>query len=423
MLADTGEDELRRVFQHIFLPPQLPQKADDQSDIPLVRVTITGLVALKSISPSLVAADNALVALKIFQDVNSLPDGAVSETALLHALKTLESGHSIPIHVCSQNAAIMVTRQANKLIFEEFELSPRNEAVMTTKGRLIRTFPGLAVAADTDKVRLADLVPAVANTVATMCQQPVPGMQPQSRKARSDHDELRDTTHPAAVSELFFGFLRGFGETVSVSAISRNTREEVLWKDAKAPWRRSPMWLLIRVVLQLTIERSPDGSYPLYKEIMVFVMSQVLQASLQYNFPSDTYYAMSAKIVRRLYKLHGTSTLNGDDLHHSINASIDGVLQRTSNVLSLRWEKIQQQNGRELDLGALARLDFEADTHVALPALEMYIEGMQSRQGETGPVSFLPSSYLIKYTPGTLPRLPSGNSVESRLCHCQPTAI
>jgi hypothetical protein len=72
------------------------------------------------------------------------------------------------------------------------------------------------------------------------------------------------------------GVLAGVGEYTAVSSILKHTRDEVLLCNAEFPWRRSPMWFLIRVALQLVISRTPDGSRQLYKEIMVFVMSHVL---------------------------------------------------------------------------------------------------------------------------------------------------
>lgn len=241
MQASIETDELRRLCQHIFLPPQLPQSADDHSDSHLLREAVEGLSVLHEMVPSLPAVGAAVMALNQLRAINGLPSGAVDEVALLEILNTLKDGQTVPIHVRAQNAAIMVSRKENIVTFEEFELSPQNEAVMAAAGRLIRTFPGLAIAVDINKAELANFAPAVANMITTLSQQSVPGMQPQSSKAGTDHDEFRDTTSPSAVSELFFGFLRGFGDPVTVSAVSKNTREEVIWKDTKAPWRRSPM--------------------------------------------------------------------------------------------------------------------------------------------------------------------------------------
>jgi hypothetical protein len=270
MTLKLDQDDLQRIFHHVFLPSRLPQHFDDASDPSLLRAAVSAMETCRNNLPDCVAVKYALVAIENLQAVNSLEGCATSEKELLNSLLGLQDGHAIPIHSRSQNAAIIVTRQKENLTFEEFELSPRNEVVIQTRGRLIRTFPALAVEVHLEPAEMNSFVPAVANMLATMCQQPVVGMQPQSKKAHANHNEIRDTAHPATISELFFGFLRGFGRPVSTSAISKNTREDVLWKNAEAPWRRSPMWLLIRVVLQLSIERAPNGSRLLYKTVMIF---------------------------------------------------------------------------------------------------------------------------------------------------------
>lgn len=221
-------------------------------------------------------------------------------------------------------------------------------------------------------------------------------------KAGVAHEEIRDTTNPAMVSELFMGVLRGFGSAISVSAISKNTRDEVLWENALAPWRRSPMWLLIRVALQLIISRSSDGSTSLYKELMVFVMSRILKSASVHSLPPEFIYIMIAKIQRRLHKL---SKSGPQILPPLVTGDIKNTLKISSKRLSKIWNLAQQTDSRDLQLRSLSTLDFETDTLVALPAFDNYIEGMRDRQRGNETARFIPASQLIKYKPSVLPDL------------------
>lgn len=224
------------------------------------------------------------------------------------------------------------------------------------------------------------------------------------------HDESRDTTNPAMISELFMGVLAGIGSPISVSSISKNTRDEVLWKQAEAPWRRSPMWLLIRVSIQLVVSRSSDGSHAVYKEIMVFIMSHILKSSKAHHLPPDVVYTMTAKIHRRLQKLSGAGPRA---LPNSVMASIDCILQQTSESLAKSWALSQQLDSRDLQLPTLATLDFERDTLVALPALDDYIEAIGKRRCDSISARFMPSSQLRKHKPGSLPSLFGGDFNDS----------
>jgi hypothetical protein len=51
------------------------------------------------------------------------------------------------------------------LVFEAFELSPINGPVLATHGRLVRSFPGLAVAADASLFTQTDCAKMVASTL------------------------------------------------------------------------------------------------------------------------------------------------------------------------------------------------------------------------------------------------------------------
>lgn len=211
------------------------------------------------------------------------------------------------------------------------------------------------------------------------------------------------------VSELLMGVLRGFGSAVAVTAISKHTRDDVLWKKALAPWRRSPMWLLIRVSLQLVISRSVQGSANLYKEVMVFVMSRILKSAQLFPLAPDMIYIMTAKLRRRLYKL---SSLGPSILPKSVRQDIDHVLDVSSKSLANQWDLYQRLDSRDIELSTLSTLDFEQDTFVTLPAFEDYIKAMHDRRRGNKPPQFMPASQLMKYKPGVLPELPSNLSAD-----------
>lgn len=215
MAASLTESQLRRVYYHVFLPPQLRQASDEDTSISSDLISVT-LDALKKLPGPLTAAKTcAITAIENLKDINSLPEGVVSEKDLCRILIALADGESAPIHVCCQNAAVLVTRENRTLVFEAFELSPLNSQVLAAKGRLIRSFPGAAVAIAAEQHDSCPSLPVIANTLSTMSAESVTRMQPESFKGGIKHEEHRDTADPALVTELFIGFLRGFGESSS----------------------------------------------------------------------------------------------------------------------------------------------------------------------------------------------------------------
>lgn len=400
--------KVRQVCHHVFLPPQLPQESEEYSNVnfDLLSVITNALGQLPHpISP---AVNCAITAIKNLASINSLRDASISESNLSRILNALETGDCAPIFVGSQNAAILVTRTSDELVFEAFELSPSNSALLSTKGRLIRKFPAISVAVDIGVHQTSDLAPVISQTLSTMSSECVTGMQPETSKSGIKHEEFRDTTNPAVVTDLFFGFLKGIGKPTKVSAITKNTRDEVLWKDALAPWRRSPMWLLIRVVLHLVIQRLSPAAEQEYKKVMVFLMSHLLEAATELAFPSDALHAMSAKITRRLHKLRVSGVPDSDEML----AKAEIILRTTSAKVSLDWQEIQNQDIQALGLDSLKALDVEQDTHIALPKLDDFISALQPRNADPVSKEFTPSSSLLTNNFYELPELPSKLSTD-----------
>jgi hypothetical protein len=114
-----------------------------------------------------------------------------------------------------------------------------------------------------------------------MSEQSAKEAKMQARKAGQSHDEERDTTHPKMVTELLISILRGVGRPVNVEGIEKKTREEVIWGNSLRPWRRSPLWLLIRVSLQLTMGRTSPPNTDAYKTLMACLMTQALQKATE----------------------------------------------------------------------------------------------------------------------------------------------
>ncbi|KAM0708220.1 hypothetical protein Q7P35_004870 [Cladosporium inversicolor] len=406
MAFRLGKRELEGVYQHVFLPPKLPQEVDGTSDSALINITLNALAKLSDDNDPVLC--NAITAIKNLKAINSLPNAAVSESQLTQILTSLPSGRTAPVHVTSQNSAVLATRKQDELVFEVFELSPLSSRVMTAKGRLVRSFPGTAVSVNTKSRSLGDFIPVVANTLSTMCKEAVASMQPITYKAGTKHGEGRDTTNPAIVTELFFAFLRGVGSPVSVCTISKNTRDDVLWNDAEFPWRRSSMWLLIKVALHLVVSRSPGGTHQNFKVIMVFILGHILGAAAEQDFPSEDLQAMSAKIVRRIHKLH-SAKIATDHTQSKVLDMVNSTLAKTSALVSGRWQTIQENGTLFLDMSGLAKVNINKDTQIKLTALDKYIRLIHSRSSAVVNSTFAPPSGLRNYEPTSLPVLHGSN--------------
>lgn len=182
--------------------------------------------------------------------------------------------------------------------------------------------------------------------------------------------------------------------------IQKNTREEVMWLDCRSPWRRSALWLLVRVILQLTFHRSSIEANVgnLYKQFMVFFMATIVdKASTEVS--SESLFLMNAKIARRLLKL---------DLAEEPAwfPSVRETLSRTSSAIQDQWSHIRSRNGNIIDGTKICGLDFRRDTQCALPCLDHFLEKIgnphKKRQSKE---NFQPHPKLIRYPQTELPEV------------------
>lgn len=311
----------------------------------------------------------------------------------------IDCDNAISLQVKQQNAGLIIRNVGDGAVFEMFELSPNNGSVFATRGRLIRSFPAIAVHIDSEILTDPNFQSSIGNTLATMSHQRVPGTVPQVRKGRQSHDEERDTTSPSAVTELLASVLLGFGKQVPIQGIRKHTREEVFWKDSKFPWRRSPTWLLVRVTLQLGFQRVVSSGRDIYKKFMVYFMAQVLETSRTRSFGSDVLHTMSAKIIRRLSKLRNSESGPWiDPIRHA--------MEQTSQLLDERWLSIRRACETPIDLSRVSNLKLDQDVYFDLPNLDNFLSSIFLRKAASSNNHLSPKSQIPSLSRSRLPYFP-----------------
>ncbi|CAF3497814.1 unnamed protein product [Fusarium graminearum] len=280
--------DVEYLYHHLFVPAKLPDaddncSKDDKLLMSFVHQSLESFIT-KIDSEAGTAIKACSIMIGRLQESKNI-HGFLSAGGVPNILQQL-SPHVAPsalLHVPAQNSGIFVYRTGASVTFETFELSPSNKDVMETRGRLVRRFP-----ANATEILYRDLVDvdfeyALATTLAKMSHQTVKETKHKVKKAKQEHIEERETVHPRIVVDLLPAILQGVGKQVSAMGISKNTHEEVRWSNSKLPWRRSPLWLLIRVGLQLTMVRLSSRGRDIYKAFMVFLMAEVLDVATKHD--------------------------------------------------------------------------------------------------------------------------------------------
>ena len=263
------------------------------------------------------------------------------------------------MHIRAQNAALIVRRLATAdfVLFEVFEVLPLISAVMKVKGKLLCSYPGPAiqVPADifTDKWFLQELS-------SFLVQMDVDGLDstPITPKKNSTAHE---SAHPRYISELLVGILRGCGRPAVVDRITKRIGDIVLSVTPyRKPWRRSPLWLILRVALQSSLR-----SNNLYKPFVLFFHAHLLRCGVRQDFPSELLYVMRAKMAWRLSKL-------GSDVSHHVHQFVHDSAREAEALLSERWTAFQEIESTHSKL-QLKGLDFVADSNISLVKSYSYL--------------------------------------------------
>ena len=281
----------------------------------------------------------------------------------------------LALHMRSQNAGLTIRRSSDQYLFESFEVSPTTEAVIGTRGRLRRCFPGPAVAIGQDRIADASFLKPLTELLVKLDAETPEEVLPIVTKAHSKVIETRDTVHPRFVTEMLTGMLRAIGQSLEVPRIYKHTRDDVLWKDALKPWRRCPLWLFLRVALQTSLMHNDvEEPHVRYKSFMLFFMARVLKGALEASLPSDTLFLMTAKISRRALKL---GSVDGTAWLQHVETTMGAVQQE----LSRRWASVEKHpDPHETQRNwAPSQLSFISDTELTLSRLRPYMAKVLAR--------------------------------------------
>ena len=112
---------------------------------------------------------------------------------------------------------------------------------------------------------------------------------------------LPPSAHPQYINTLLDEISKSVGRTADVPRITKRIRD-LTW-DPQG-WHRSHLWLLIRVAIQMPLNRSLGRAS--YKQFMLFFMCTLARDESNATLSSDL-QLMSCEILRRSSKLDSSA--------------------------------------------------------------------------------------------------------------------
>ncbi|PPQ73450.1 hypothetical protein CVT26_010200 [Gymnopilus dilepis] len=328
--GEPSRQDVLYMLNHVFLPPKLPQADDSklEHDIALCEFSYRASVDFQGLLPE----DQQQQWSSIVRMLEMLLESTIrlDRATLQQDILNLDEGDVIALRIRAQNAALIIRRRKDAMTFESFEVQPLPGAVMQTEGKLICTYPGPAVELPLEIAQDPSFVENLASFLVQMDVDDLPDAQPTTVKAKSKVIESRSTAHPRYITQLLSMILLGIGKEAEVDRIAKRIADDVCWQDARDPWRRSPLWLVIRVAIQTTA-----ASREIYKLFMIFLQMKLLRLFLKYDVSSELLFVTRAKTSRRVYKL--------GDAAEPLLDSMKALSEDIEVVLQQRWSAEQQR--------------------------------------------------------------------------------
>ncbi|KAK6359305.1 hypothetical protein TWF696_000468 [Orbilia brochopaga] len=352
------------ITTHVFLPPKLPDKAVDKS---LERSADHFLLTLL-----LEAADefgNQLgleefpwwrAVQKSIKDLVLLyrPDDEqpwLSAEKLSQVLRSMNEGDFTTLHIRKQNAGLVIRRQETEMIVESFEACCLAEKVADCRKRLRCSFPGPRTCVSVRKFQQKEFIDSLSMFLAYL-----DGSSIDATDGNMGAINDAGSTSPSFITNLLTGIIRGIGSEKSSrdTDICKRIADSVLGTE-KSVWRRSPMWLVVRVGLQSTLKLHSTVTRDWYKIFMAYFMSKLAERAMKDELVSQDYlYIMSAKVARRVQKLNNNTPKFFED-------TVAAVLKAVSGYLERRWETFGNLDAKPLSW-APANLNFSTDSKLKL---------------------------------------------------------
>ncbi|KAG9094746.1 hypothetical protein FS749_011921 [Ceratobasidium sp. UAMH 11750] len=376
----SNAETLLNIAYHVFLPPQLPQQApcDDHEQQINRRLALLAHDAIENYR-SLVVDDSGQWAgmSRMLSRLAQTVETPFTQHRLQDDMSQMQADDVIALHIHQQNAAVLVRKSATTTTFEIFEVQAPNESVMSVPGKLVRHFPGPAIQIPNSTANDSGFIEEISNFLSRMNIDILEDAMAKTTKAGSKVAEVRDSADPHYISQLFTGILRGFGQEVEPRRIIKRIADEVLWNNTYLPWCRSPIWLIVRVALQTSLESADD-----YKNFMAYFHAYLLGlCCVEDSFPDDLLSTMRAKMARRLLKVQGF-------VPACVVEAAKAASGQTEKILRGRWNAIQA------DIPRFQPLTLDTDQAVAqsLPNSRTYLsEVIQGRSGRNKNSSFNPN--------------------------------
>ena len=259
-----------------------------------------------------------------------------------------------------------------------FEASPSSAHVLAAANALQWDFPGRAAEISFDEFLNESFQESLATLLEQASVESLKRFEAHTVKAKTSVVETRDTTDPALVTQMLMPLLEAIGSSVDVPRLRKRVRDDINIRNAERPWRRLPLWLVLRVATQrqLCLGFGDEIGRAYYKFLMCILLAQLLEDGAGQLAPELT-IMLRAKLCRRLAKLEMDKTRapSASAVYKQLFASVGpfakAIIERATEQVASAWTNFKRTITRPIP--KLPARAGKQDLRLSLPNSEKYL--------------------------------------------------
>ncbi|KAE8369244.1 hypothetical protein BDV27DRAFT_153320 [Aspergillus caelatus] len=384
---------LELIFNHIVLPPRLPSEHDSSVhniDKHIAQHALNAANTLLGASESdhRDVWDRVKISLDLCHAIHT--NSHVDRFALMEAFSKMEQDVGIILYIKNQNSGLYVQQVegndgVEQVVFEAFEASPAAESVLQCQDALQCDFPGSAVSIPMARFKEQSFQERLTMFLDQASEERIERFAARARKAGTSLIEARDTPKPHLITQMLMTLLEAQGSQISTPKLRKRLRDDVCWTNAYIPWRRNPLYLVIRVCTQrfLYSLHGPGIGRVYYKFLICAIHAQLLKEVMDV-LPVESCHLLVAKLSRRLAKLEverqdlrGTSYRVAENLFQSHAPWFEAVIHAATRIMEEKWASFKKTVQKRIP--ALPHRAHQHDLHLKLPNSGSHLRRLLSR--------------------------------------------
>ena len=363
-LADLNQS----ILNHLFLPYDLPSSADrdyliksnHQNEYKLLELLNQFFESLdgKKTLPIFINLKNCIQRWLILQNPNNF-----TVTNLQSTIEKLGPGDFLSIYFHAQNAAILIEvdqNPPNQTLICAWQVVLPTETITSSLESHVSCFPVSTFRLSNHSQLLSQtqcelLIDFMTNTIECA----------KVTKSSNTFNELREVPVAHYVCQWWVSQFQNIEKVKPSIKFQKKHRDQIRWKSSKLPFRRSGLWMAIKVVFQTILTKSFGMTGTIvYKLLITYFLTYVIhqrQTSSESPLSTDILIHCLRKLGRRLKKLEDSlSSIDSNDISDWIESITDTIRQMIQHITpNLDWQKgiekedKQKSSNVHLDLNQL----------------------------------------------------------------------